>query len=153
MLKISDLEVSDSHLRKLLGNFEKDKENMAQGESEMKSRINQLLGMLREAEETAVREAAYHERVVTEIQRDLDLAHRRLEELESVNVSDSSQGHGSLNVTDSCVKTSLGQRNLYLCSVFVTVSYRFLTDVELARAAWAARAAQFVSVVPCHRAR
>ena len=52
----------------------------------MKSRINQLLGMLREAEETAVREAAYHERVVAEIQSDLDVAHRRLDELESVNV-------------------------------------------------------------------
>ena len=59
---------------------------MAQGEGEMKSRINQLLGMLREAEETAVREAAYHERVVTEIQSELDLANQRLEELESLNV-------------------------------------------------------------------
>jgi hypothetical protein len=86
-LQISDLEVSDCQLRKLLRNFEEEKENIAQGESEMKSRINQLLGMLREAEETAVREAAYQERVVAEIQSDLDLAHRRLEELESVNVS------------------------------------------------------------------
>jgi chromosome segregation ATPase len=86
-LQISDLEVSDCQLRKLLGNFEKEKEDLAQGESEMKNRINQLLGMLREAEETAVREAAYHEREVNEIHSDLDLAHRRLEELESVNVS------------------------------------------------------------------
>ncbi len=89
-LQVSDLEVSDCQLRKLLGNFEKEKENIAQGEIEMKSRINQLLGMLREAEETAVREASYHERVVTEIQSDLDLAHRRLEELESANVSKNS---------------------------------------------------------------
>ena len=53
----------------------------------MKMRINQLLGMLREAEDTAMREAAYHERVVSDYQNNLESSNHRLETLESLNVS------------------------------------------------------------------
>jgi predicted nucleic acid-binding Zn-ribbon protein len=83
------LESSDAQLRHFLANFETEKESFTQSESEMKGRINQLLAMLREAEDTAMREAVYHERVVSDLEKRLESANNRIEVLESQNVNGS----------------------------------------------------------------
>ena len=86
-MQVAKLEAADLQLRSMLNKFNKEKESVSQGETEMKMRINQLLGMLREAEDTAMREAAYHERVVSDYQNNLESSNHRLETLESLNVS------------------------------------------------------------------
>ena len=85
-MQVSELENSDSQLRNILTNFEKEKDVISQGENEMKGRINQLLAMLREAEDTAMREAVYHDRVVSDLERKLESANDRVANLESLNV-------------------------------------------------------------------
>ena len=77
-LQTRESEASEGLLRKQVKELEQQKasaattSNSADGES--KQRINQLLEMLREAEETAGREAEYHERLISQLRSRLALA-------------------------------------------------------------------------------